>query len=146
LVLETDPVATHVDVTDERLTVYLADGRVIGVPLSWFPRLMHGSPEERASWRLLAKAMPWNGPRWTSTGASKACWRGGEAERATTAFAAGSEREAEHERTSAGARAPADLRFRSARRRGRGVLRPALSCFLAFSRRTIVAVEAAMVV
>src|ERR1044072_2464793 len=62
LVLETDPVATHVDVTGERLTAHLADGRVISVPLAWFPRLMHGSPRERASWRLLGEgdAIEWS--------------------------------------------------------------------------------------
>jgi len=53
LALEMDPAATHVEVTDERLTVHLADGRALSVPLSWFPRLVHGSAEERANWRLL---------------------------------------------------------------------------------------------
>ena len=53
LVLETDPVATHVEIGGERLIVHLADERAISVPLSWFPRLLHGLPEERASWRLL---------------------------------------------------------------------------------------------
>jgi hypothetical protein len=33
---------------DETLWVDLADGRTIGAPLAWFPRLMHASPEERA--------------------------------------------------------------------------------------------------
>ena len=53
LVLKTDPVATHIEATDERLTVHLTDGRTIGVPLSWFPRLVHASDGERANWRLL---------------------------------------------------------------------------------------------
>jgi hypothetical protein len=35
------------------LTVELADGRTISAPLAWYPRLVHGSPEERGSWRLL---------------------------------------------------------------------------------------------
>ena len=55
LVLETDPVATHVEVTEHRLTVHLEDGRVVSVPLSWFPRLQHGSPQERENWRLLGE-------------------------------------------------------------------------------------------
>jgi hypothetical protein len=38
-------------VTDDSLSVDLADGRTISVPLVWFPRLLRGSPEERNSWR-----------------------------------------------------------------------------------------------
>ena len=33
---------------DETLWVDLADGRTIGAPLAWFPRLMRASAEERA--------------------------------------------------------------------------------------------------
>jgi hypothetical protein len=35
--------------------VSLADGRVVSVPLSWYPRLSHGSPAHRAKWRLLGR-------------------------------------------------------------------------------------------
>jgi hypothetical protein len=45
--------ATHVEVTEDTLSVELADGRTIAVPLAWYPRLAHGSAKERASWRLL---------------------------------------------------------------------------------------------
>jgi hypothetical protein len=53
LTLETDPVATNVRVTDDRLIVELADGRSIIIPLSWYPRLLNGTPEERNHWQLL---------------------------------------------------------------------------------------------
>ncbi|MGE5444703.1 MAG: DUF2442 domain-containing protein [Ignavibacteriales bacterium] len=53
LVLETEPMAVAVTVTDEKLTVDLADGRSIVVPLEWYPRLLYGSPEERQNWHLL---------------------------------------------------------------------------------------------
>jgi hypothetical protein len=43
----------NVSTTDDALQVDLADGRTIIVPLSWFPRLAHGTPTERASWRLI---------------------------------------------------------------------------------------------
>ena len=33
--------------SDEALTVDLVDGRTIIVPLAWFPRLWHGTPQER---------------------------------------------------------------------------------------------------
>ena len=40
------PPALRVAVTDDTLTVDLADARSISVPLIWYPRLHHGSPEE----------------------------------------------------------------------------------------------------
>jgi hypothetical protein len=42
-----EPRARSVTVTEESLTVDLADGRAIIVPLVWYPRLWHGKPEER---------------------------------------------------------------------------------------------------
>ena len=52
LVLETEP-AAGVTIVDEKLVVALADGRSITVPLEWYPRVMHGTPQERQNWRLL---------------------------------------------------------------------------------------------
>ncbi len=40
-------------VSDDALTVDLLDGRTISVPLGWYPRLLNGSPAERAHWRLI---------------------------------------------------------------------------------------------
>ncbi|MBE9242826.1 DUF2442 domain-containing protein [Synechocystis salina] len=42
-----------VTITDEALSVYLSDGRSISVPLVWYPRLLHSSPEERHDYRLI---------------------------------------------------------------------------------------------
>jgi len=55
LVIERQARAQRVKVTDEELIVELEDGRTISVPLSWFPRLVHGTPEERAHWRLIGE-------------------------------------------------------------------------------------------
>lgn len=51
-------------VTDERvldvrcdehsLIVDLMDGRTISAPLAWFPRLLHATPDQRASWEKCA--------------------------------------------------------------------------------------------
>jgi len=49
------PAATNVVVTDDTLTVDLSDGRTISVPLAWYPRLVHGSQEERGNWRLIGR-------------------------------------------------------------------------------------------
>jgi hypothetical protein len=48
-----EALATAVTVSDDTLSVELADGRTIAVPLAWYPRLAHATPEERKSWRLL---------------------------------------------------------------------------------------------
>ena len=45
--------AQNVQVTDEALIVDLSDGRTVSVPLAWFPRLLHGTSEERNKWRLI---------------------------------------------------------------------------------------------
>jgi len=49
-------------VTDERvldvrcdahsLIVDLMNGRTISVPLAWYPRLLHATPDQRAKWEL----------------------------------------------------------------------------------------------
>ena len=45
--------AVRVEITDDALSVELADGRAISVPLAWYPRLVHGTVDERNRWRLL---------------------------------------------------------------------------------------------
>lgn len=47
--------AQRVAVTEDTLTVDLADGRTISVPIVWYPRLSHCTPEERNNWRLIDK-------------------------------------------------------------------------------------------
>ncbi len=47
------PRATHVDCSNDELTVSLEDGRRLSVPLSWFPRLLDASPTERNNFELL---------------------------------------------------------------------------------------------
>lgn len=53
LAVEPKPLARHVEVTDDELTVVLADGRRISAPLAWFPRLLGATPDQRADWELL---------------------------------------------------------------------------------------------
>ena len=47
------PRAIHIDCSNEELTVVLADGRRLSVPLSWFPRLLEATPGARANFELL---------------------------------------------------------------------------------------------
>ena len=53
LVLEEDPSAVEVSVSSKHLTVELADGRRVLIPLTWYPRLLNASKAERQNWRLL---------------------------------------------------------------------------------------------
>jgi hypothetical protein len=47
--------AKRLTVSDDSLVVDLIDGRTIAVPLAWFPRLAHATPEERGNWRLIGE-------------------------------------------------------------------------------------------
>lgn len=47
------PAVLDVALTSDTLTVELEDGRTLSVPLAWYPRLVHGSPDERNNWRVI---------------------------------------------------------------------------------------------
>ena len=49
------PVAENVSITEDTLRVDLSDGRTISVPITWYPRLLHATPEERKNWRLIGR-------------------------------------------------------------------------------------------
>ena len=45
---------------DSSMSLDLSDGRVISVPLAWFPRLMNATPEQRAQVEISAKGLHWD--------------------------------------------------------------------------------------
>ena len=51
--LANNPTAVGVEVSEEELTVSLSDGRVVRVPLSWYPRLSNALPQHRATWEFI---------------------------------------------------------------------------------------------
>ncbi len=51
--------AESVKFDDDQMWVSLSDGRVIGVPLVWFPKLMNASARERASVEISAFGLHW---------------------------------------------------------------------------------------
>ena len=51
--------ATRVRFDADSMWVDLSDGRVIGVPLAWFPRLLHGTAEEREQVRISSRGLHW---------------------------------------------------------------------------------------
>ncbi len=52
LVSDTDLRVMNISIDDDRLTVELMDGRTIGVPLAWYPRLANATPKQRNNWEL----------------------------------------------------------------------------------------------
>lgn len=42
-----------ISITPDDLSVSLRDGRTISVPLAWYPRLLNGTPEQRANFRVI---------------------------------------------------------------------------------------------
>jgi hypothetical protein len=46
-------------VRNDTLSVDLADGRTISVPLGWFPRLRHGTTRERSNYELGRNGIHW---------------------------------------------------------------------------------------
>lgn len=42
----------NVRISEDALTVDLADGRTISVPLAWYPKLLNATPEQRSNWRV----------------------------------------------------------------------------------------------
>jgi hypothetical protein len=53
LVTERDVFAESVQFTDDSMTVLLDDGRALSVPLTWYPRLLHGKKTERQKFELI---------------------------------------------------------------------------------------------
>ena len=52
LALAADERVAQVEFTDSTLSVTLMDGRIIIVPLAWYPRLLNASEGERNKWQI----------------------------------------------------------------------------------------------
>jgi hypothetical protein len=50
---QSDPRIINADVTDDSIIAYLADGRVISVPLVWSWRLAEATTEQRANHEIV---------------------------------------------------------------------------------------------
>ena len=50
---------TRVRFDEDSFWVDLSDGRVLGVPLAWFPRLLKASPEQREQVRITTRGLHW---------------------------------------------------------------------------------------
>ena len=52
--------ATRVHFDQDSMWVDLSDGRIIGVPLAWFPRLLHATAEVRTQVRISSRGLHWD--------------------------------------------------------------------------------------
>lgn len=43
----------NINITEDTITAYLVDGRVISVPLAWSWRLSEATPEQRAKYEII---------------------------------------------------------------------------------------------
>lgn len=51
--------ATEVRFDEDSFWVSLSDGRVLGVPLAWFPRLLKATPAQREGVTLSTRGLHW---------------------------------------------------------------------------------------
>jgi hypothetical protein len=54
LVAELQVKASNVSISEDMLTVDLVDGRSLSIPLIWYPRLWHGTAQERQNWEWIS--------------------------------------------------------------------------------------------
>jgi hypothetical protein len=59
--MNTSVSATRVRFDADSMWVDLSDGRTLGVPLAWFPRLLRSSPERREQVRISSRGLHWEG-------------------------------------------------------------------------------------
>jgi len=57
-----NPLASDIKCTDDELIVFLKDGRVLHLPLTWFPKLLHATPVQRNDFEILGdgEGVHWN--------------------------------------------------------------------------------------
>ena len=51
--------ATRVRFDPDSMWVDLSDGRTLGVPLAWFPRLLNGTADQREKVRISSRGLHW---------------------------------------------------------------------------------------
>ena len=52
LAIRADERVKNVYFTEETVSVDLMDGRIITVPLVWYPRLLSATPKQRSNWEV----------------------------------------------------------------------------------------------
>lgn len=44
---------------DDSMWIDLSDGRTLGIPLAWFPRLLYAKPEQRQRYEISGAGLHW---------------------------------------------------------------------------------------
>jgi hypothetical protein len=52
--------ATSPRFDEDSMWVDRSDGRVLGFPLAWFPKLLHSTPEQREQVRISPRGLHWH--------------------------------------------------------------------------------------
>ncbi|MDY6783644.1 MAG: DUF2442 domain-containing protein [Cyanobacteriota bacterium] len=52
LAIRADERVRNVNLSEDTISVELMDGRIITVPLTWYPRLLNATPEQRNQWEI----------------------------------------------------------------------------------------------
>lgn len=52
--------AKSVRFDDSSMWLQLSDGRTLGIPLAWFPRLLHATPDQRQKCELSINGIHWD--------------------------------------------------------------------------------------
>ena len=55
--IESVPKAVELWFTDDMLYVRLDDGREVGTPLEWFPKLRNANDQQKNNWRFIGKGV-----------------------------------------------------------------------------------------
>ncbi len=74
----------NVHLSEDLLSVDLLDGRTISVPLAWYPRLLHATPEQRANWQIAGGGYGIHWPELDEDLSSEGLLRGAPAPRKAT--------------------------------------------------------------
>jgi hypothetical protein len=53
--VQATPMIRSVEIADGRIVVFLADGRTISVPISWYPRLSHAHANDLSECRITGR-------------------------------------------------------------------------------------------
>jgi hypothetical protein len=52
LAIQADERVENISFTEDTISVDLMDGRVITVPLAWYPRLLKATPDQQLNWEI----------------------------------------------------------------------------------------------
>jgi hypothetical protein len=82
--ITTDERVLDVAFSDDALSVSLRDGRVISVPLVWYPRLLNATPAQRKDWKIAGGGYGIHWPDIDEDLSTEGLLRGAKAPRAHT--------------------------------------------------------------